>query len=103
VREVLTWAGAESVDAARERWWLGLRDVEAEAYTAQGFDFTKDEPLYRKGFEAALQPAAAGKSYAEALNFLQSYYPEVYREEAFRHGYARGQVYCEGLREQLKR
>jgi hypothetical protein len=101
VREALARAGAESVDAAREHWWLGLRDAEAEAYTAQGFDFTKDEQLYRKGFEAALQPAAAGKSYADALDFLQTHYPEVYREEAFRRGYARGYLYRQGLREQL--
>src|SRR5215510_1175554 len=25
VREVLAWAGAESLDAAREHWWLGMR------------------------------------------------------------------------------
>ena len=103
VREALAWAGAESVDAAHEHWWLAVRDAEAEAYTAQGFDFTRDEPLYRKGFEAALQPGAAGKSYTDALDFLQSHYPEGCREEAFRRGYARGQAYREGLREQLKR
>jgi hypothetical protein len=101
VREVLAWAGAESLDAAREHWWLGMRDAEAEAYTTQGLDFTMDEPLYRKGYEAALQPAAAGKSYADALDFLQTHYAEVYREEAFRRGYARGYLYRQGLREQL--
>ena len=99
VREALAWAGAESLNAAHEHWWLGIRDVEAEAYTTQGLDFTTDESLYRQGFEAALQPAAAGKSYAEALDFLHTRYPEVYREEAFRHGYARGRTYYEGLRE----
>jgi len=57
-----------------------------------------DEPLYRQGFEAALQPATAGKSYAEALEFLQTRYPDGYREEAFRRGYARGQTYYKGLR-----
>ena len=30
VRRILYEAGAESLDAARERWWLGLRTVEAE-------------------------------------------------------------------------
>jgi hypothetical protein len=99
VREALASAGAESLDAAHEHWWLGLRDAEAEAYTAEGLDFTADEPLYRKGFEAALRPAAAGKSYAEALEFLQIAYPEEHGEEAFRRGYARGRAYHEGLRE----
>jgi hypothetical protein len=55
VREVLAWAGAESLDAAREHWWLGMRDAEAE----------------------------------------------VYREEAFRRGYARGYLYRQGMKEQL--
>ena len=103
VREALVRTGAESVDAAREHWWLALRDAEAEAYTAQGFDFTGDELAYRQGFEAALQQAAAGKSYSDALDFLQRYYPDRYREEAFRRGYARGQVYRQGLTAQLKR
>jgi hypothetical protein len=103
VREALARTGAESVDAAREHWWLALRDAEAEVYTAQGFDFTRDEPAYRRGFEAALQPAAAGKSYIDALDFLQRHCPDGYRDEAFRRGYARGQAYREGLTAQLKR
>jgi hypothetical protein len=102
VRDALVAAGAESIDAAREHWWLGMRDVEAEAYTAEGLDFTTDEALYRKGFEAALQAATAGKSYAEALDFLQTHYPEEYREEPFRRGYARGRAYHEGLRERYR-
>jgi hypothetical protein len=93
VRDTMAWAGAESVDAAREHWWLGMRDAEAEAYTAEGLDFTTDELPYRQGFEAALQPATAGKSYGEALEFLQTHYPEVYREAAFRRGYGRGRSY----------
>jgi hypothetical protein len=98
VREALAETGAESIDAAREHWWLGVRDAEAEVYRAEGLDFTNDEPLYRKGFEAALQPATAGKSYVDVQQFLQTFYPDVYRQEAFRRGYARGQTYYEGLR-----
>jgi hypothetical protein len=102
VREAMARAGAESVDAAREHWWLGVRDAEAEAYTAQGLDFTTDEPSYRQGFEAALQPKTAGKSYEEALEYLQTRYAEVYREEAFRRGYVRGRIYHEGLMDKPK-
>jgi hypothetical protein len=98
VRETLAQAGAESIDAAREHWWLGVRDAEAEVYTAEGLDFPTDEPVYRKGFEAALQPTMAGRSYTEASEFLRTYYVEVYREEAFRRGYARGQTYYKSLR-----
>jgi hypothetical protein len=99
VREAMAMAGAESLDAAREHWWLGMRDAEAEAYTAEGYDFTRDEPLYRQGFEAALQPAVAGKSYVEALDFLRRHYADAYREEAFQRGYARGRAHYEGLRQ----
>src|SRR5213080_412428 len=42
-RVALKRAGAESVDAAREEWWIGLRDAEREHYTAQGGDFKTDE------------------------------------------------------------
>jgi hypothetical protein len=99
VREVLAQAGAESLDAARERWWVGLRDVEAEAYTAQGWGFTQDEVLYRRGFEAAMRAETLGKPYEDALPHLQTRDPDVYHEEAFRRGYARGRAYIEGLRE----
>jgi len=54
-REALTQAGVESIDAARESWWIGLRDVEKEEYKAHGGDFETDELSYRRGFEAALQ------------------------------------------------
>lgn len=103
VQEVLAHAGAESVDAARERWWLGVRDAEAETYTAQGGDFMQDEVLYRHGFEAALQAETSGRPYDEVLAYLQTYYAEAYREEAFRRGYARGKAYHEGLQERYRR
>src|SRR5688572_5706183 len=53
-REALAFAGAESIDAARESWWIGLRSAEEEQYTGQGRDFSKDERSYRRGFEAAI-------------------------------------------------
>ena len=98
-RQALVQTGAESIDAARDRWWLGLRDVEAEAYTGQGGDFTKDEIVYRRGFEAALHDEAGGKPYREAVAYLRVRYAEVYDTEAFRHGYERGRAYTEGLKE----
>ncbi|MGH7348120.1 MAG: hypothetical protein ACREK4_24660, partial [Candidatus Rokuibacteriota bacterium] len=51
---VLEGSGAESVDTARERWWIGLRETEAFEYRAGGLDFQRDETIYREGFEAAL-------------------------------------------------
>jgi hypothetical protein len=100
VRDVLAQTGAESLDAAREHWWLGMRDAEAESYSAQGGDFSRDEVLYRRGFEAALHVETSGKSYGEALEYLRTRHPDVYREEAFRLGYVRGQAYREDLRRQ---
>jgi hypothetical protein len=98
-RKVLRDAGAESVDEARQRWWLGLRDVEEETYRAQGGDFTKDEATYRRGFEAALQATTAGEPYEAMLAYLRTHYADVYQEETFRRGYARGCAYYQGLRQ----
>jgi hypothetical protein len=100
--DMLAQVGAETIDAAREHWWLGMRDAEAESYTAQGGDFSQDEMLYRRGFEAALQPDTSGKPYDEVLDYLQIHYANVYREEAFRFGYARGRVYYMSLRENYR-
>ena len=100
VRQVLAQAGAESLDAAREHWWVGLRDAEAESYNAQGGDFSRHEVLYRHGFEAALHVEASGKSYGEASEYLRARHSAIYREEAFRVGYVRGQAYQESLRRQ---
>src|SRR6185369_13831680 len=49
---VMNQAGAESIDAASDDWWVGLRDAEEEDYSKQGGDFKADEKLYRKGFES---------------------------------------------------
>jgi hypothetical protein len=90
VRDLLARAGAESIDAAREQWWIGLRDAELEHYTARGLDFARDEPNYRRGFEAAQDPRALGQPYLDSHEHLAEHYPDVYREESFRRGYERG-------------
>ncbi len=101
-RGVMAQAGAESLDAARESWWIGLRDAEEEEYTGQGRDFKKDEMLYRRGFEASQHPTARGSSYDTAAENLSKRYSDIYTEEAFRRGYERGQSYQSGLREKYK-
>lgn len=98
-RTVLAQAGAESLDAARESWWVGMRDAEEEEYTGQGKDFKSDEDLYRRGFEASLHTRARGKSFDEAGETLRQRYSADYDNEAFRRGYERGQAYQKGLRE----
>jgi hypothetical protein len=101
-RGVLAQAGAESIDAARESWWVGLRDAEEEEYTGQGGDFKKDEPTYRRGFEAAQRPHVRGKGYEEVRTYLLECYGDTCELAAFRHGYERGQNYQQGLREKHK-
>jgi hypothetical protein len=99
VRSALDASGAESVDAARESWWVGLRDAEEEDYTGQGRDFKSDEPVYRRGFEAALHPNLRGASYEESTERLRERYSDDYEHDAFRRGYTRGQSYHQTLRE----
>jgi hypothetical protein len=92
-RETLIQAGAESLDAAREDWWVGLRDAEEEAYSVPGRSFKLDEPNYRRGFEAALRQRLRGWSYEQAREELRELYPEIYEEESFRRGYERGKAH----------
>lgn len=102
-REVLTQAGAESLDAARQQWWVGLRSAEEEAYSVQGGDFQRDETTYQCGFEAALHRTTRDKPYAEAASYLRARYPELYQEEPFRRGYERGRAYQRNVLTQKER
>jgi hypothetical protein len=91
--EELKRAGAESVDAAREHWWIGLRDAEQEHYEAGGGNFNVDEAAYRLGFEAALHPDRRGKTYEATAESLRTKYADSSALESFRKGYERGQAY----------
>jgi hypothetical protein len=102
VRGVFTQAGAESVDAARESWWVGLRDAEEAEYTVEGGDFGADEPLYRRGFESSLHPLARGRAYEEDVERLRECYGKECEEGAFRHGYERGRRYQSEMLERHK-
>jgi hypothetical protein len=92
VRELMTRTGAESVDAAREEWWVGLRDAEEAEYTRQGGDFRKDEALYRLGFDAAFRLPREAPPLEGARATLQDGYGPAAREPAFRAGYERGRA-----------
>jgi hypothetical protein len=75
-RVALSAAGAETIDAAREQHWIGLRSAEKEHYQELGGDFERDEKEYRRGFEVALRGGESAER--EATNY------------AFRRGYQRG-------------
>jgi len=91
-------AGAESIDRAREMWWVGLRDAAKETYQAQGGNFDEDERYFRCGFEAAQHSANRGKSYEDCRTRLGDLYPGTHEREPFRRGYKRGRAYFEALR-----
>jgi hypothetical protein len=94
VRQALAAAGAESLDAARERWWIGLRPVEAEDYRRQvGADFASVEAAYRRGFEAALAPEARGRAFEDVVEYCRVRDPGVADAAAYRQGFERGQAY----------
>jgi hypothetical protein len=98
VRGALEDAGAESIDRAREMWWVGLRDAEKETYQSPGGDFDEDERYFRCGFEAAQHSANRGKSYQECRARLGDRYPGVHEREPLQRGFQRGRAYFEALR-----
>jgi hypothetical protein len=103
IRAALDGAGAESIDAAREAWWVGLRDEEARAYAERGGNFADDEPAYRQGFEAAMLPFVRGRGYDVVLVQLREIHPDVCQTDAFRCGFERGQHYDEERRQDEQR
>lgn len=103
-RELLQTEGAETVDAARQQWWIGLRNAEQEHYSAHGRNFGDDEIFYRLGFEAALHARTRCKEYDQTLgemdakiDELEEQYPGRDVVEPFSRGYERGRDYYQRL------
>lgn len=94
--------GAETLDAARENWWIGLRETEAARYTSAGGDFARDETAYRQGFEAALARDTRGTTYEMSRELLGRRYPALHAAEAFRRGWEGGQAYHRALVERFR-
>jgi hypothetical protein len=91
VRRQLAGAGAESLDAARHAWWVGIRDAEKAHYEREAADFESVEEIYRQGFLAGLRPDLAGTSFDQARPALERRLgADVCRHGACRAGYARG-------------
>ena len=88
-RRALAAEGAESVDAARESWWVGIRDAEKADYERDGGDFASAEPAYRKGFEAAMRTRFRGRSFEQASKDLRDLCPEYHGQKDFQRGYER--------------
>jgi hypothetical protein len=92
-RSVIERTGAESIDAARDKWWIGLRDAEEAQFDAPDGDFRETERLYRSGFETALRPDCRGKAYEAVFAKLRELRPDICDDETFRRGYERGRAY----------
>jgi hypothetical protein len=101
-RQFLAESGAESLDAAREQWWVGLRPAEAEHYAAQGGDFARDEAAFRRGFEAALQRETRDRRFEDVVEYVRRRDPVICATEAYRRGFERGQTHARRLREAIR-
>jgi len=104
LRDLLKNEGAESVDAAREQWWIGLRNAEESHYSKSGKTFSDDEKFYRLGFEAALHARTRCMEFDQvsgemnaALEDVQREHPGAQVEEAFTRGYQRGREHYQHL------
>jgi hypothetical protein len=104
LRDLLRTEGAESVDAAREQWWIGLRSAEESHYSKTSRNFTEDEQFFRLGFEAALHARTRCMEFDQisgemnaALEDVQAKYPNADVEDPFTHGFERGREYYQKL------
>jgi hypothetical protein len=109
LREQLKADGAETIDAARQQWWIGLRSAEQENYSRSGRNFRDDEKFYRLGFEEALHARTRCMEFDQVsaemesnLEDLQRQYPGVDVAEPFTRGYERGRNYYQHLCEESK-
>jgi hypothetical protein len=107
--ELLAAQGAETVDAARHQWWIGLRSAEREHYSTSGKTFGDDEKFYRMGFEASLHAKNRCKEFDQVsaemeagLEDLQRQYPGVNVAGPYTRGYQRGRDYYQRLCEESK-
>jgi hypothetical protein len=99
-RGVLTESGAETIDAAREQWWIGLRDADNEHYAGASGDVVTAESVYRRGFEAAMRSATERKSMDANAAELRHDSSDAASEVSFRRGFQRGKAYLESWNQQ---
>jgi len=110
LRDLLKAQGAESVDSAREQWWIGLRSAEEAHYSTSGNNFAEDEEYFRRGFEAALHSRTrcmefdqVSAAMSAALEDLQRDHPGKNVEAAFTRGYERGREHYQRLCDETRK
>jgi hypothetical protein len=104
VRQVLKREGAESIDAARDQWWTGLRTAEEGRYSTSGRSFSEDEEFFRLGFQAAMHARNRCREFDQisaemdaALEDIEHQFPGKDVEEPFIRGYRRGREHYQQL------
>jgi len=104
VRDMLKREGAESIDAARDQWWTGLRSSEEGRYSTSGRSFSEDEEFFRLGFQAAMHARNRCREFDQisaemdsALEDVQQRFPGKNVEEPFIRGYQRGREHYQQL------
>jgi len=82
IRELFAESGAETLDAARESFWVGLRDAEKLHYESAGpsAPFHTVEGAYRRGYLAGLSGVASE----------QGTLRDDAEKDAYRRGFDRG-------------
>ena len=105
--DLMRTANAESIDAARHQWWIGLRTAEESHYLKSGRRFTEDEQFFRLGFEAALHARNRCREFDQISAEMDATLEDVKRrnpgkdvEKPFLHGYQRGREYYQKLCEE---
>ena len=104
IRDILKGEGAESVDAARDEWWIGLRSAEQSRYSKSGRSFSEDEKFFRMGFQAAMHARTRCMEFDQVsaemdavLEDTKRRYPGKDIEEPFVQGYQRGREHYQQL------
>jgi hypothetical protein len=107
IRQLIEVQGAESIDAAREQWWIGLRSAEESHYSKSGRNFSEDEQYFRLGFEAALHARTRCMEFDQVSAAMSAVLEDVQRqhhgaqvEAPFTRGYQRGREYYQQLCDQ---
>lgn len=110
VHDLLKREGAESIDAAREQWWIGLRSAEENRYPASDSSFSDDEQFFRFGFQSAMHARTRCKEFDQvsaemdaALDDVKRQYPGKHVEEPFLRGYRRGREHYQQLCDEGKK
>jgi hypothetical protein len=106
-RRLIEEGGAESIDAARKEWWIGLRDAEEGHYKALGRNLRQEGHFYKLGFETALHAGNPSKQWEQALQEkaaeierLKRRYPNAEAEESFRRGFESAQAHFDSWRDE---